>query len=50
MNDFEDAIVSALAEEADCDYIVTRNVSDFHKSQIQAITPEDFAIKHVNIT
>jgi len=49
MNDFEDAIVSAFAEEANCDYIISRNVSDFCESQIQAITPEDFAIKYVNI-
>ena len=49
MSDFEDAIVSALAEEANCDYIVTRNITDFRNSQIQAITPEDFAVKHVNI-
>lgn len=49
MGDFEDAIVSSLAEEANCDYIVTRNITDFRNSQIQAITPEDFTIKYVEI-
>ncbi len=50
ISDFEDAIVSAFAEDANCDYIVSRNISDFRESQIQTITPEDFVIKHVNIT
>jgi predicted nucleic acid-binding protein len=42
MNDFEDAVVASLAESAGCDYIVTRNVSDFKSSPIIALTPEEF--------
>jgi hypothetical protein len=40
--DFEDAVVSSVAEAAHCDYVVTRNVSDFTGSPVPAITPTDF--------
>lgn len=40
--DFEDAVVASLAETAQCDYIVTRNVPDFASSTVPAITPADF--------
>lgn len=39
MTDFEDAVVAALAERTDCDYVVTRNVDDFAGSPVYAITP-----------
>jgi len=42
MNDFEDAVVAATAEAAQCDYIVTRNINDFKNSPITALTPEEF--------
>ncbi len=42
MPDFEDAIVDAVAERKRSDYILTRNVRDFSKSKIPAITPTDF--------
>ncbi len=42
MTDFEDSVVSAVAEAAKCDYIVTRNVPDFTGSPVPAITPADF--------
>lgn len=42
--DFEDAVVASMAESAHCDYIVTRNVSDFIGSPIPAINPEEFLL------
>jgi predicted nucleic acid-binding protein len=41
MTDFEDAVVAAAAESLRCSWIVTRNVSDFERSPIPAITPEE---------
>jgi hypothetical protein len=42
LTDYEDAVleVSAVAENLDC--IITRNLSDFVKSRIPALTPEAF--------
>jgi hypothetical protein len=40
--DFEDAMIVALAESAGATHIVTRNLSDFRKSPVKAVTPEDF--------
>ena len=42
MNDLEDAMVAVVAETTACDYIVTRNITDFQKSPVKAITPEIF--------
>jgi predicted nucleic acid-binding protein len=42
MTDYEDAVVAAHAEEANCDRIVTRNVSDFTRSPVPAVMPADF--------
>ena len=42
MNDFEDAVVAAIAESAGCTAIITRNITDFRKSPIPAVTPEEF--------
>lgn len=42
MSDFEDAVISAIAESSKCTTIITRNVTDFKKSTIPAITPEEF--------
>lgn len=39
MGDFEDAVVAAAAEESGCDQIVTRNVRDFVRSPVLAISP-----------
>jgi hypothetical protein len=39
-----DVNVASLAETAQCDYIVTRNVADFKGSSIEAITPEEFLV------
>ena len=40
--DFEDAVVAACAEKAKCACVITRNVSDFQKSPVTAMTPEEF--------
>ncbi len=42
MGDFEDAVVAAAAESSGCDFIVTRNISDFAKANIPAIQPAEF--------
>ena len=40
--DFEDSVVSAIANRNEADYIITRNTYNFTKSSIQAISPSDF--------
>lgn len=40
--DFEDAIQCATAERNNVNYIITRNVKDFKKSSIMALTPTEF--------
>lgn len=40
--DFEDAVVSAIAERQKAKYILTRNTKDFEKSKILSITPHDY--------
>ncbi len=42
MKDFEDAVVSVCAVSAACDYIVTRNLSDFTNSPVRGISPGNF--------
>lgn len=42
VTDFEDAMIAALAESAGATHIVTRNLSDFRKSPVKAVTPEEF--------
>ena len=39
--DFEDAVQSATAERLHADYIITRNVRDFNKSKVLALTPSE---------
>ena len=46
-DDFEDAVVSTLAKSSNCSHIITRNISDFEKSPIPAITPEEFVRRYV---
>ncbi|MBE7540124.1 MAG: PIN domain-containing protein [Opitutaceae bacterium] len=43
MADFEDALVAAAAEGAAATHIVTRNTTDFRRSPVKAVTPEEFA-------
>lgn len=40
--DFEDAVLHELALAAGADAIITRNVTDFKKSQVQIYSPERF--------
>lgn len=42
LTDLEDAVVASLAQSANCDYIVTRNVPDFTGSPVPAVTPTHF--------
>ncbi|MCQ2546376.1 MAG: PIN domain-containing protein [Clostridia bacterium] len=42
MNDFEDALLSAVAKRNRAEYIVTRNKKDFADSVVQAVTPKEF--------
>lgn len=46
--DFEDCLQVQCAREIRADYIVTRNEEDFAHSEIEAVTPEEFLIKHKN--
>ena len=39
--DFEDAVVASAAEQARCERIITRNVEDFRRSPIAAVTPQE---------
>ncbi len=40
-NDFEDAVQSVLAEKIQANFIVTRNIRDFNKSKVVALTPAE---------
>ncbi len=40
--DFEDCLQMECAKEFGAEYIVTRNVSDFENSSINAVEPQDF--------
>ena len=44
MRDFEDAVLTAIAESTRCDAILTRNVADFSGAPLRAITPEEFLL------
>lgn len=44
-SDFEDCLQDKCAQEISADYIVTRNIEDFHSSKVKAVTPQEiFAI------
>ena len=45
MDDFEDAVVDAVAERHGACCILTRNTKDFIGSSIPAILPSDFLNK-----
>ena len=42
MPDFEDALVAAIAERCDMDFIITRNISDYWDSPVKALTPQEY--------
>jgi predicted nucleic acid-binding protein len=41
-SDFEDAVIAATASREQAGYIITRNVKDFSKSSVPAISPAEF--------
>ena len=41
IDDFEDAVIEASSNEKNAEYILTRNIKDFKKSIVAAITPEE---------
>lgn len=43
--DFEDAVQSVTAERIHADYIITRNVRDFTKSKVTAVTPSELIVQ-----
>ena len=45
--DFEDAVVAGVARSQQCGAIITRNIKDFKNSPVQAVTPEEFIIQHL---
>ena len=44
MADFEDSLQVAAAQACAASYIITRNVRDFGKSPVTALTPEKFLV------
>lgn len=40
--DFEDCLQDKCAKNVGAKYIITRNTADFDKSEVQAISPEEF--------
>jgi predicted nucleic acid-binding protein len=44
LNDFEDAVIEMSSKEKMIEYIITRNIKDFRKSQVKTVTPEEFLI------
>ncbi|MBN2804088.1 MAG: PIN domain-containing protein [Deltaproteobacteria bacterium] len=42
ISDFEDAVIEVSSIKKNIDYIISRNISDFKKSRIPALTPEQF--------
>ena len=42
LSDFEDALVAVSADESGCAWIITRNVEDFERSPVAALTPREF--------
>jgi hypothetical protein len=46
MADFEDALQVAAALACGARYVITRNVRDFGRAPIPALTPEEFLLRH----
>lgn len=45
ISDFEDAVMTETAARSEVDCIITRNIHDYIKSEVQAYTPEQFLKK-----
>jgi predicted nucleic acid-binding protein len=41
-SDFEDALQNSSAQENQCEYVLTRNTSDYKGSKLKVSLPEDF--------
>jgi predicted nucleic acid-binding protein len=44
IDDFEDAVIEVSSNEKEIAYIITRNIKDFKKSTVKAITPEELLV------
>lgn len=44
IKNYEDAVIEVSALENKIDYIITRNLKDFKKSRIEALSPEEFLL------
>ncbi len=44
ITDYEDAVIEASSIKNNIDFIITRNISDFKHSRVQAYTPEQFLV------
>jgi predicted nucleic acid-binding protein len=44
IEDFEDAVIEVSSNEKAVEYIITRNIKDFKKSIIKALTPEELLV------
>jgi hypothetical protein len=42
INDYEDAVIEMSSIKEKIDYIITRNISDFKLSRVDATTPTEF--------
>ena len=42
LTDFEDAVQSECASQNDINMIITRNIADFKKSNLEIFTPSEF--------
>ena len=40
--DFEDAVVESTAKHIGADYIITRNINDFKKAKVKALSPKQY--------
>lgn len=41
-DDFEDAVQCSIEQRIHAEYIITRNIRDFRKSKVMALTPKEF--------
>jgi predicted nucleic acid-binding protein len=44
IEDFEDAVIETSSNDKGVEYIITRNIKDFKKSAVKAITPEELLV------
>ena len=44
ISDYEDAVIESSSVEKKIEYILTRNIKDFKKSIVSAITPEELLV------